>query len=397
MANKLVVKYRGRQLTTFDSNDKIQDLIDYLDVANNNERRNFEFVPESLNEVKESIVNDSENEWTIWSSTDFSESDEQIPLVKIVTNAEGELEAVAVGDDPFDRESLTIAQNSLKSSQGKPTKDRILRVDKSLNHSDPFFSTELQRGNIRADRGRKDKKPIEQVIGAKPQDVPYTKTDIKADKYSDKVITDDIKDLTYSDVKSQFDDTISLSGLSTLASQVLLTNRDDLKALANLGSATEQKLVDLYNEITGVDYYTEKIVDNDQYNYILDLLGRSPDKYDDTYVSPKDNIYVQNLKDLTEDLIEKVNLKKDPGYYSLDGIRKSIKDELLEVSNKENVTEDEILNTFTKLTGVDYNTDSIVDTDIYNMLADKLGIERNTEVANNAFIQNLKDLVETLI
>ena len=105
--------------------------------------------------------------------------------------------------------------------------------------------------------------------------------------------------------------------MQLLAGQVLMANRDDLKAKANLKTTTEDDLVKMFNEITGVDYYTEKIVDKDQYNYILDLLGRSTDIYKDSNVSPEDNKYVQGLKNLTEGLIEKVLVRNDPDFYKI--------------------------------------------------------------------------------
>lgn len=245
------------------------------------------------NKISESIAVDTpDKEWTIWSSSDFAEADEQIPLVKIIMNDAGELEAVAIGDDNFDQESYKIAASSLKYSVGKPVKDRILRVDKSLNHNDPFMSTEIQRNSIRANRGEK-KKSITDLIGQDPK--------------------------TVSDEPRPEGEKATLNptnlGLTNIAAQILLTNRDDLKAAANNKTANEDVLVNLFNDMTGVDYYTEKIIDEDQYNYILDLLGRSHDKFDKTYVSPEDNAYVQNLKDLAEDLIEKVLLKADPDFY----------------------------------------------------------------------------------
>ena len=104
-------------------------------------------------------------------------------------------------------------------------------------------------------------------------------------------------------------------GTQTLASQLLIHMRDELKTLANVKSSTEEKLVDLFKQLTGVDYYTEKVVDELQYNYLLELLGHSSDKYNKSHLTPDDNKYVQYMKDLTEDLIEKVNLRNDPENY----------------------------------------------------------------------------------
>lgn len=341
MVEKLALCYMGEEIHRFDKNEKISEIIDtvneYYEGINAEDELTLKFVTTDDEKVKEepakephlidtpsaaeeSVVedklptvgdysvmrNNAENkisesiavdipdkEWTIWSSSDFADNDEQIPLVKITVNDDGELEAVGVGDSEFDKESLKIATSSLKYSVGKPVKDRILRVDKSLNHNDPFLSTELQRNSIIANRGEK-KKSIKDLIGQDPKTV------------SDEPRTENDK------VTSRLND----YGLTTVASQILLTNRDDLKAAANTKTINEDKLVNMFNDMTGVDYYTEKIIDEDQYNYILDLLGRSHDKYDKTYVGPEDNGYVQNLKDLTEDLIEKVLLKADPNFYN---------------------------------------------------------------------------------
>ena len=345
MIEKLALCYMGEEIHRFDKNEKISEIIDIVneyyegidaenelslkfvnsdekvkddtpidntpvidtpvvsedteDVSTENDKTlptvsNFSVMKNNAeNKISESIAVDTpEKEWTIWSSSDFAEGDEQIPLVKIIMNDAGELEAVAVGDDDFDKESLKTAANSLKYSVGKPIKDRILRVDKSLNHSDPFLSTEIQRNAIRANRGEQ-KKSIRDLIGQDP-----------------KTVSDEPRP---EGEKAKFNPT--LLGLTNIAAQVLLTNRDEMKAAANGKFVNEDTLVDLFKDMTGVDYYTEKIVDEEQYNYILDLLGRSHDKFDKTYLSPDENNYVQGLKDLTEDLIEKVLLKADPDFY----------------------------------------------------------------------------------
>lgn len=203
--------------------------------------------------IKESYVEDAPGEYTIWSASDLAE--EQIPLVKIKTDANGDLYVEAVGDTEFDKESVKIATNSIASSKksGKSLKDTLIRVDKSLNHSDPFFSVE-------------------------------------------------------------FDRSIANSGMELIAAQALRTLRDDLKAVANRKNVTEEDIVNKYTELTGVDYYTDEIVDKDQYDQILILLTKDPrDKYN--YISPKENQFVQKTKDLAEDLIEKVLLKNDPDFY----------------------------------------------------------------------------------
>lgn len=346
MIEKLALCYMGEEIHRFDKNEKISEIIDIvneyyegIDAADEltlkfvdgdekvKEEKPIEEVPaepsiidapsfdepvvsetptelptvgdysimknNAENKISESIAIDvPDKEWTIWSSSDFAETDEQIPLVKIIMNDNGELEAVAISDDNFDKESYKTASSSLKYSVGKPINDRILRVDKSLNHNDPFLSTEIRRNSIRANRGEK-KRSIADVIGQDP--------------------------LTVSDEPRPEGEKVTLNptnlGLTNIAAQILLTNRDDLKAAANNRMVNEDTLVELFNDMTGVDYYTEKIIDKDQYDYVLDLLGRSNDKFDKTYVSPDENAYVQNLKDLTEDLIEKVLLKTNPDFY----------------------------------------------------------------------------------
>lgn len=288
------VYLNGTLLTKFnDEEDTIESLTDYLSVLDDDELEQIRIKPLIKKDLKveEKFVEDVSNQsWTIWSSSDLAKDEEQIPLVKIITNADGELEAQAVGNSPFDLESLKTAQNSLKSSIGKPIKDRILRIDKSLNHNDPFFSTELQRQNMAANKSL-PKKSIKDILG-----------DIDPKTLSDEPETGSSLG-------------IDASNLDTLSKQILITNRDDLKAIANKKLASEEELVDMFEEITGVNYYTEKITDEEQYEYLLDLMGRSHDIYDEDYVDPQENAYVMSLKDLTEDLIEKVLLKQDPDFY----------------------------------------------------------------------------------
>lgn len=288
------VYLNGTLLTKFnDEEDNIESLTDYLSVLNDDELEQIRIKPLTKKDMKieEKFVEDVPNQsWTIWSSSDLAKDEDQIPLVKIVTNADGELEAQAVGDSPFDLESLKTAQNSLKSSVGKPIRDRILRIDKSLNHNDPFFSTELQRQNMAANKSL-PKKSIKDILG-----------DVDPKTLSDEPETGSSLG-------------IDASNLDTLSKQILITNRDDLKAIANKKSASEEELVNMFEEITGVNYYTEKITDEEQYEYLLDLMGRSHDIYDEDYVDPQENAYVMSLKDLTEDLIEKVLLKQDPDFY----------------------------------------------------------------------------------
>lgn len=319
MLNKLIVKFEDETLMSFEPTDTIQSVLDFFnnadlsedeleeveikaveEVENEDDDDNDEDEEdETKTEVKESIEEvNPDSEWVIWSSADLAEVDEQIPLVRIKKNEAGELEAEAVGDDAIDKESFVTASNSLKSSVGKPIKDRILRVDKSLNHNDPWFSTELRRAYIQGDRGNK-KQPISKLLkGVKPEDIPDVPTE------------------------REIDTNYHPRGMDLLADNILLLLRDELKTAANTNSRkkegpSEESLVETFSDLTGVDYYTEEVVDEKQYAYILDLLGRSSDKFSDTYVEPHENKYIMYLKDLTEDLIEKVLLKNDPDFYKL--------------------------------------------------------------------------------
>lgn len=218
-----------------------------------------QFIIEEIKEKKEKIeeyyIEDNPGEYTVWSSSNLMDDHYQIPLVKVKTDDNGDLYAEPVGDSDFDKESLKIATNSLANSKkaGKNVKDALIRLDKTLNHSDPFFSVDLDRNNAN-------------------------------------------------------------SGLELIAAQTLRTLRDDLKAVLTKKGVTEEDVVAKYAELTGVDYYTDEIIDEDQYNQILILLMKDPkDKYN--YISPKENEFIQRTKDLTEDLIEKVLLKNDPDFY----------------------------------------------------------------------------------
>lgn len=275
------------------SDESIDNSMDNVSELSNDTIRNKEEIEERVVEVEPG------KNYTIWSSSDFAEEDEQIPLVNIYFDDNGEATVEALSSDAFDTESAKIAASSLKYTKGKDLKTRLQRVDKSLNHNDPYMSTETQRYAIRANRGDKNKKSVKDIVGGDPSqisDKPRTEKELKAFKQS-KQKTDDI-------------------GLRAMASQVLITNRDDLKAAANKKSASEEELAALFSEMTGVNYYTEKIVDQEQYDYLLDLLGRSSDKYSDSHLAPDENGYVQGLKDLTEDLIEKVLLKQNPDFYN---------------------------------------------------------------------------------
>lgn len=205
------------------------------------------FVNEDI-EVAERYVEDAPGEYTIWSASDLVSSKDQIPLVKIKTDEEGNLYAEAVGDNVFDQESYNIAVKTLEKAKeaGKSVKDTLIRLDKTLNHNDPFFSVE-------------------------------------------------------------FDRSIVNSGYELIAAQALRTLRDDLKAAANLKSATYDSVIAKFEELTGVNYGTGEITDKDQYDTILGLQLKDPkDKYE--YIAPKDNVYIQRLGDLVEDIIDKKNL-----------------------------------------------------------------------------------------
>lgn len=244
------------EILTFNDLDDYRTEI-YLDRPLTEDELNFYDIPSEtkLSPIKEYYVEDNPGEYTIWSSSNLMDDHYQIPLVKVKTDDNGDLYAEPVGDSDFDKESLKIATSSLANSKkaGKNVKDTLIRLDKTLNHSDPFFSVDLDRNNAN-------------------------------------------------------------SGLELIAAQTLRTLRDDLKAVLTKKGVTEEDVVAKYAELTGVDYYTDEIIDEDQYNQILILLMKDPkDKYN--YVSPKENEFIQRTKDLTEDLIEKVLLKNDPDFY----------------------------------------------------------------------------------
>lgn len=294
MNDKLVIKLKDDVLGEFNPQEnKLEDVITLLNKYKD-KTEEIKVITESLDTcVSESYTEDVPGkEWTVWSASDYAEAGEQIPLVKVVLNDDGEFEAIALSNDNFDQESFKIATNTLKATKGRPVKDILTRVDKSLNHPDPNLSTELARQEIiRATKGGEKKKDILDVVG-KPselQDVLDEEREVK---------------LTDNDYNLQL-----------LANQILVNLRDELKYQATKATTTEDKLAELFEEFTGVNYYTEEIVNKEQYKYILDLLGRSSNEFDESYVGPKDNPYIIKLKDLTEDLIEKVLLRQDPDFY----------------------------------------------------------------------------------
>lgn len=250
----------GNVITSFDKNSSIQGIFDIFDDFTEDSGYIDDVILKIRVEISESkkisekYVEDAPGEYTIWSASDLA--DTQIPLVKIKTDDNGDLYAEAVGDDEFDQESYRMATNVINTAKkGNKTKEYTLtRIDKTLNHNDQFFSVEFDRNLV--------------------------------------------------------NNTTEL-----IAAQALRTLRDDLKAfVANKKNITEEDVVEKFKELTGVDYYTDKIVDKDQYDHILVLLLKDPtDKYN--YINPEENGFIQGLKNLTEDLIEKVLLRNDPDFY----------------------------------------------------------------------------------
>lgn len=213
----------------------------------------YDIVPDNK-AIPERYEADPDGGYTIWSASDLAK--EQIPLVRIKIDDNGDYYAEAVGDDEFDKESFKIANQVIATAKkgDKDLKYVLTRLDKTLNHNDPFFSVE-------------------------------------------------------------FDRSITNNGLELMAAQALRTLRDDLKATANGRNATEDSIMDKFTELTGVDYVTNDIVDKEQYDQILVLMLKDPrDRFN--YIKPDENPYIQRLRDLTDDLIEKVNLKRDPNFYN---------------------------------------------------------------------------------
>lgn len=378
MIDYVALYYNNEEIHKFDGKDTLQSIIDLINEyyegmdLNNLYLKFIQKVETSdfTEKVSESIKEDvPEQEYTIWSSSDVAEADEQIPLVKIKVEADGTLTPTAISDNPFDQESYKIAINSLKTTEGRPLKDRLLRVDKSLNHNDPNFSTELKRNMIKANKGG-EKKSIEDIIGHDPKTVsdepvaPGTKRNYKLHNV----------------------------GMTAFAAQVLLSNRDEMKAAANLKSASEDSLVQKFAELTGVDYYTDKVIDQDQYEHLLMLQNRPASKFDENYISPDINDYIQKLKSLTEDLIEKVNLKKNPDFYKVDlNTFVSVEDQLKN-SLASGAKEEDLVELFGDITGVDYYTETIIDENKYKTWSGRL-----QDPKKNMYIQKLKDLTEDLI
>lgn len=311
---KFTLLLDNREVATYE-NKNISDIVDDINEhIDTDELDNIKIKVETFTDdvkdengqgvviASESYVEDKPGEYTVWSASDLVSSGDQIPLVKILPNdvkgtvsvdydvytyvdtdeidpKTGRLKeptevvkkktidipdnspiiAKRVGDSRFDIESEKIANDVIRTaySGGKNpnVKDVLIRLDKTLNHNDPFFSVE-------------------------------------------------------------FDRSITNPGSDILASQTLRTMRDDLKAAANNKSATEDTIVDKYLELTGVDYYEDLVFDEDQYDTVLKLQGRAVDKDRKKYYeAPAENEYMKRFKDLAEDLIEKVNLRNDPDFY----------------------------------------------------------------------------------
>lgn len=342
-----------------------------------------------MRKIKESYVETAPGEYVIYSASDLVDSNEHVPLVYIKTDTKGDLYAVATGNTPLDKESYQIAVSSLASSKksNKSVKDTLIRLDKTLNHSDPFFSVENDRSRL----GR-----------------------------------------------------VNIGGVGLLAAQALVTLRDDLKAVILNKSSDEADVANKYQELTGVNYYTDEIIDRPQYDAILTLLAKDTKDYAN-YIYPKDNKYIQSLKDLAENLIETVNTKNgeldiDILNSKLDSVKNSFlhkeKTKLFYKNYDKNMNkllndmtgilgpmsetaedEEEIVDKFEQLTGVNYYTEKITDKDKYLKILDELFSKENKQVtqygmheessevdnesyelpSDSKFIQKLKDFTEDTI
>lgn len=237
------------------------------------------------NKVTEAYEQNADGSYTIMSASDLAEDGYQIPLVVLKKNDENKFYAEQIGNSAFDEESQQIAQNVIDTAykSGKDDKYILTRVDKTLNHNDPYFGVELNRSVVDT--------PVELV-----------------------------------------------------AAQALRTLRDDFKTFADSGirngKVTEDDLANKFTELTGVDYTTGKVINGDitvslpdvteeytdkktgktkvrvlnkqhtfsgreQYDQLLTLLGKDPtDKWN--YIPPEENPFVQRLHDLTGDYIDKL-------------------------------------------------------------------------------------------
>lgn len=301
-------------------------------------------IVEKTTPVAESFTEEGKDEYIIWSASDLTPSDKQIPLVKLVPNTEG---TESVTYDVY--KYIDFDENFVNPFTGKIEKiknklDEETGKIKLLNKENKYEYFDIDELTLDPETKRL-KEPIEQTSQKTitiPPNAPFIAkaiSDSKFDMESERIANDVIrtayangknprkedvllridKTLNHNDpfFSVEFDRSITNPGSDILASQTLRTIRDDLKAAANLGSATEDSIVAKYAELTGVDYYTDKVVNKDQYDTILKLQGRAVDrdrlKY---YEAPADNEYMQRFKDLAEDLIEKVLLKTDPDFYN---------------------------------------------------------------------------------
>lgn len=247
-------------------------------------------------EISEKYEENADGTYTIWSASDLAKDGYQIPLVTIKRDDEGKFYAEALSDSNFDTESKDLAQSVIDTAykSGKDDNYILTRIDKTLNHNDPYFSVEFNRGG----KGGK----------------------------------------------------VDIASTELLAAQTLRSMRDELKNFVNSHrTCTEEDIVAKFAELTGVDYYTEKVIDGnitinlpdtteeyvdsktgktkyrdiykkhtfsgkEQYDHLLKLMGKDPnDRFN--YETPSENPFIQRLKDLTEDLIEKQLLKQNPNFY----------------------------------------------------------------------------------
>lgn len=271
-SNTLTINFSNGDVWTIEVAGDVDDLVEYI--SNQLKKR-----------VAESYEENTDGSYTVWSASDLAEDGYQIPLVTLKKDDEGKFYAEQLGDTPFDEESYQIAQNVIDTANksGKDDKYILTRVDKTLNHNDPFFGVELDRSVVN-------------------------------------------------------------STTELLAAQALRTLRDDLKTFVEAGirtgKITTDDIANKFTELTGVDYRTGEVIPGDitvklpdateeyidkntgktkyrqtykehtfsgkeQYDNLLTLLGKDPkDKYN--YIPPKENPFIQRLMELTGDLIDKL-------------------------------------------------------------------------------------------
>ena len=110
MIDYVALYYNNEEIHKFDGKDTLQSIIDLINEyyegmdLNNLYLKFIQKVETSdfTEKVSESIKEDvPEQEYTIWSSSDVAEADEQIPLVKIKVEADGTLTPTAISDNPL--------------------------------------------------------------------------------------------------------------------------------------------------------------------------------------------------------------------------------------------------------------------------------------------------------